>query len=318
MTPDVDEFLDKILKSDKIKQIADLIAEKAADKILKQSKSLRSSENKKEKGSDNESSNEKDENPDEFNDDEALKNAKVPKIDAKTAMKKVSKFPDDDLSLNYKHFTAGSVITKGSNNKHRSERQDESIDDDDDSRDESRDKYSKKPDKNLRSDPMFRHGDDKENGEHKRQEKRPSKNRVVKLRAESDDESFEGVAPITPKQALTENSKEDTESAILANDKDRKMQEPENRFKKEDKASRDITIGNTRSYSSDSDSNKVPIADVHAPDLPSRSMVRKEGQKLFAFASSPDYDEYHEKLSSMLKSVRDKTMRNMKMRPSDK
>lgn len=319
-TPDVDEFLEKILKSDKIKQIADLIAEKAADKILSESKTrevVRSSV--KGKGDENESY-EKDKHADEFDDDEALRKAKVPKIDAKAAMKKVSKFPDDDVSLNYKHFIADSVVTKESNtNKHRSERVDETRDGADENRDKYDKKYSKKTD--LRNIPKFRESGENESGEHKRHEKRPSrsesaqrgeKKRPMKQRAHSDDESFESLEHVTPKETdLGDISKEESEILLSEFSKALRSNEPAKSVKKVERASKSLTNNYTEFYHSDSDSNKVPIADVHSHDLPSRSLVREEGGKLYAYSPSRDYDEYHEKLSSLLKSVQDKTIRKM-------
>lgn len=329
--PDVDEFLEKILKSDKIKQIADMIAEKAADKILKESKTrevLRSSGNKKEKVDEKES-NEKDKHADEFDDDESLRKDKVPKIDAKAAMKKVSKFPDDNLSLNYKHFIADSVVTKESNGniKHRLERPDVVRD----GADENSDKNDKRPDKktDVRSNPKFRESGEAESAEHKRRVKYPShsepeqgsvKKRVVKPRAVSEEESIESAESITEKEThLADHSKEE-DIPISETFKAVEPNEPHNSFKKNHRASKSFSSNYTDSDTSDSDSdsNKVPIADVHSQDLPSSTMIRNEDGKLYAYSPSHDYDDYHEKLSSLLKSVQDKTIRKLESQPSYK
>lgn len=322
-TPDIDEFLEKILKSDKIKQIADLIAEKAADKILSESKTrevLRFNANNKEKDVEKESV-EKDKHVDEFDDDEALRKDKIPKIDAKVAMKKVSKFPDGDVSLNYKHFIADGVYTKESNSniKHHSQRLDEA-------KDENRDKYSKKPDKksDLRSGPKFKESGETESSEHKRHEKhalrsesqqRSGKKRILKQRAASEDESFESAGPVSPKE-MADNSKEET--YVITSAKAIKPNVPVKNLKKLHSASKSYNTSLTETDTSDSDSNKVPIADVHSRGLPSRTMIRNEAGKLYAFAPSRDYDDYHEKLSSLLKSVQDKTIRKLEKRPSYK
>lgn len=328
-TPDVDEFLEKILKSDKIKQLADMIAEKAADKILRESKThdvFRSSGNIKEKVNEKEF-NEKDKHADEFDDDEALRKDKVPKIDAKVAMKKVSKFPEDDVSLNYKHFIADSVVTKESsgNNKHRSERPDEVRD----GADENSDKNDKKPDKktNLRNNPNFRESVEAESDEHKRRVKHPSlsepeqrsvKKRVMKLRAVSEEDSIELAESITEKETdLADHSKEE-DILISETIKAVKPNEPDNSLKKNHRSSKSFSSNYTDSDTSDSDSNKVPIADVHSQDLPSSTIIRNDDGKLFANSPSHDYDEYHEKLSSLLKSVQDKTMLKLESLPSYK
>lgn len=317
-SPDADEFLEKILKSDKIKQIADLIAEKAADKILKESKTLdvfRSNGNKKEKEVEKETS-EKYKHVDEFVADEGLKKDKVPKIDAKAAMKKSPKFPDTDVRLNYKHFIADSVVNKesSSNIRHGPEKLDEARD----SAEESNEKHDKKSDNKSK----IRESGEIESGENKRLKKyrhhsdsehRSGKNKLMKKRTVNDDESVESVESVTAKEReVADNSKEepDKHSKVI------KRNELEESSRIGQRASKSFNNNDTESDTSDSESNKVPTADAHTRDLPSRTMIKNENGKLYAFAPSEDYEDYHEKLSSLLKSVQDKTISKLEKQPN--
>lgn len=327
--PDVDEFLEKILQSDKMRQIADLIAEKAADKILKESKThniMRSDVNNKEKDDENKSS-EKDKHTNEFDDDEALIKDKVPKIDAKAAMKKVSQFPDDNVNLNYKHFIADSFVTKesSSNIKHRLETLDEARDSAEDNSEKQDKKSFKKT--SLRSSPNFRESGETGSGEHKRHEKhshrpeseqRNENKRVAKHHSLSEEESSESDESVTAKKTEpADNSKEEPDIFIKTKPKGSKPNEPEKSLRKVQEASKPLN-NYTEADNSDSDSNKVPIADAHSQVLPSKTIFRKEGEKLLEFASPPDYNDYHEKLSTLLKSVQDKTMRRLEEQSSYK
>lgn len=271
--PAIDDFLDKLLDSAKFDVVADKIAEKAVDRIMQNLakdsvKTIERTQVETDEVQKKENKGSQEAKPGGILGISADNGSRVFQINTEALIGKYATIAPDEISLNYKRFTH-EMKEKTTPKKYVF----------DEKRDDKQGRDYKRDSRERRN----RYYDDQSDGK-----------RWSDGYKSQDDYGYSYKIRDEKGHRLRSFKHRTGDSA------DEKSDEPKSTAQNETTISTDLTNKDSSDY--DSDSNKVfQNSTTEAPDIDTRSIIRKDGEKLFAFQESPDYDDYHDNLSKLLK-----------------